>query len=287
MRNQDSDNASDVSEGAGTTGSEGAGTTGSAVGSVQSVERSLDLLELMADAAGEVTLSGLAASSGLPAATIHRLLRTLVRGGYVRQEASRRYALGPRLIRLGEIASRMLGTWARPHLAALTDALGETANLALLDGDEAVYVAQVPSKHPMRMFTEVGRRVALHSTGVGKALLTLRTDDEVRALLARTGMPSRTPRTLTNPDDLLEEMAAIRDRGYAVDDGEQEIGVRCVAVTVPGTPAPTAISISGPAARVTDEVVDAAAPVLAETARKLAAELSTHEKGGGSAPPMS
>jgi IclR family acetate operon transcriptional repressor len=257
MRNQDSDNASAVSEGAGTTGSEGAGTTGSAVGSVQSVERSLDLLELMADAAGEVTLSGLAASSGLPAATIHRLLRTLVRGGYVRQEAS------------------------------LTDALGETANLALLDGDEAVYVAQVPSKHPMRMFTEVGRRVALHSTGVGKALLTLRTDDEVRALLARTGMPSRTPRTLTNPDDLLEEMAAIRDRGYAVDDGEQEIGVRCVAVTVPGTPAPTAISISGPAARVTDEVVDAAAPVLAETARKLAAELSTHEKGGGSAPPMS
>jgi IclR family transcriptional regulator, acetate operon repressor len=262
MRNQHSDGAS----------------AGSA-GSVQSVGRSLELLELMADAAGEVTLSELAASSGLPAATIHRLLRTLVGGGYVRQEASRRYALGPRLIRLGDIASRMLGTWARPYLATLTEAVGETANLALLDGDEAVYVAQIPSKHPMRMFTEVGRRVALHSTGVGKALLALRTDEEVLALLARTGMPTRTTRTLTDADELLRDIATIRARGYAVDDGEQEIGVRCVAVTVPETPAPTAISISGPAARITDEVVETAAPLLGEVAQNLATELITYDKG--------
>ncbi|WP_020577997.1 IclR family transcriptional regulator [Actinopolymorpha alba] len=252
---------------------------GGSGGGVQSVERSLDLLELMADADGEVTLSQLASSSGLPAPTIHRLLRTLVAGGYVRREASRRYALGPRLIRLGETASRMLGASARPHLTALMDALGETANLALLDGDEAVYVAQVPSRHAMRMFTEVGRRVALHSTGVGKALLAQQSDNEVTALLQRTGMPARTHRTFTKPRQLLDELAAIRARGYAVDDGEQEVGVRCIAVTVPETPTPTAISVSGPAARITDEVVAQAAPLLLQAARKLSAEFSYHEKG--------
>ena len=140
-------------------------------GGVQSLERAFDLLERMADAGGEVGLSELAASSGLPLPTIHRLMRTLVSCGYVRQQPNRRYALGPRLIRLGESAARLLGTWARPYLARLVEETGETANMALLDGDEIVYVAQVPSKHSMRMFTEVGRRVLPHSTGVGKALL--------------------------------------------------------------------------------------------------------------------
>ncbi|SCF75695.1 IclR family transcriptional regulator, acetate operon repressor, partial [Streptomyces sp. Ncost-T6T-2b] len=140
-------------------------------GGVQSLERAFDLLERMADAGGEVGLSELSASSGLPLPTIHRLMRTLVVCGYVRQQPNRRYALGPRLIRLGESASRLLGTWARPYLSRLVEETGETANMALLDGDEIVYVAQVPSKHSMRMFTEVGRRVLPHSTGVGKALL--------------------------------------------------------------------------------------------------------------------
>src|SRR5690606_32825358 len=93
----------------------------------------------MADAGGEISLSQLADSSGLPLPTIHRIIRTLVDNGYVRQLPSRRYALGPRLIGLGESASRMLGTWARPHLAQLVDELGETANLAMLDGDKVVY----------------------------------------------------------------------------------------------------------------------------------------------------
>ncbi len=170
-----------------------------ASGGVQSLERAFDLLERMADAGGEVGLSELSAGSGLPLPTIHRLMRTLVACGYVRQQPNRRYALGPRLIRLGESASRLLGTWARPHLARLVEETGETANMALLDGDEIVYVAQVPSKHSMRMFTEVGRRVLPHSTGVGKALLAGFPPEEVRALLGRTGMPAATEKTITTP----------------------------------------------------------------------------------------
>jgi IclR family acetate operon transcriptional repressor len=244
-------------------------------GGVQSLERAFDLLERMADAGGEVGLSELSAASGLPLPTIHRLVRTLVDCGYVRQQPNRRYALGPRLIRLGESASRLLGTWARPCLAELVEATGETANLALLDGDEVVYVAQAPSRHSMRMFTEVGRRVLPHSTGVGKALLAELPVREVRSLLARTGMPAATERTITDPDAFLAELDRVRRHGYALDDGEQETGVRCLAVAVPDAPTAAAVSVSGPAGRVTDAATDAFVRALHEVAGKLARALTT------------
>jgi IclR family acetate operon transcriptional repressor len=243
-------------------------------GGVQSLERAFDLLERMADAGGEVGLSELSAGSGLPLPTIHRLMRTLVTCGYVRQQPNRRYALGPRLIRLGESAGRLLGTWARPYLAELVEATGETANMALLDGDEVVYVAQVPSRHSMRMFTEVGRRVLPHSTGVGKALLANVPAQEVRALLARTGMPAATGQTITDPERFLESLARVRELGYAMDDNEQEIGVRCLAVTVPDSPTAAAISISGPAGRVTEAATGKIVPVLHDVAVKLSAALA-------------
>ncbi|MGW1077240.1 IclR family transcriptional regulator [Streptomyces sp. NPDC002537] len=243
-------------------------------GGVQSLERAFDLLERMADAGGEVGLSELSTTSGLPLPTIHRLMRTLVACGYVRQQPNRRYSLGPRLIRLGESASRLLGTWARPHLARLVEETGETANMALLDGDEVVYVAQVPSRHSVRMFTEVGRRVLPHTTGVGKALLAQSPDDTVRALLARTGMPAATEKTITTPDVFLEALSRVRETGYAVDDNEQEIGVRCLAVPVPNSPTHAAISISGPAGRVTDEATERIVPLLQEVAGELSLALA-------------
>lgn len=241
-------------------------------GGVQSLDRAFALLEHMAAAGGDVALSELAARSGLPLPTIHRIVRTLVSSGYVRQLPSRRYALGPRLIGLGESASRMLGAWARPHLTELVEQVGETANMATLDGDEVVYVAQVPSRHSMRMFTEVGRRVSVHATGVGKALLAQLPPNRVAELLDRTGMPAETQHTITDPDTLAEELARIRTQGYAVDDGEQEVGVRCVAVPVPDGPSMTAVSVSGPEARVSWELVARAAPLLQRTATALATE---------------
>ncbi len=255
-------------------GSRVPGGGGGSGGGVQSLERAFGLLERMADAGGETGLSELAASSGLPLPTIHRLMRTLVACGYVRQQANRRYALGPRLIRLGESAARPLATWARPHLARLVEETGETANMALLDGDEVVYVAQVPSRHSMRMFTEVGRRVLPHSTGVGKALLAGLPDRDVRELLGRTGMPAATERTLTDPDAFLAALVTVRELGFAVDDNEQEIGVRCIAVPVPAAPTAAAISVSGPAGRVTDAATEKMVPLLKEVARDLSATLA-------------
>lgn len=243
-----------------------------AAGGVQSVQRAFDLLELIAEAGGSQGISQLSASSGLPVPTIHRLLRTLVAQGYLRQDSSRRYALGPRLIRLGDMASRALGGWARPLLTRLVEATGETANLAILDGGEIMYVAQVASPHAMRMFTEPGRRVLAHCTAVGKALLAELPDAEVRALTGRTGMPAQTARTITDPDTLLANLAEIRAQGFAIDDGEQETGVRCVAVAVPHRGAYTAVSISGPQARVDEATIAAATPLL----RAAAAELARH-----------
>ncbi|MHA6780158.1 IclR family transcriptional regulator [Pseudonocardia saturnea] len=249
-------------------------------GGVQSLDRAFGLLEHMAAADGDLALSELATRSGLPLPTIHRIVRTLVASGYVRQLPSRRYGLGPRLIGLGDAASRMLGSWAQPQLAALVDAVGETANMAMLDGDAVVYVAQVPSRHSMRMFTEVGRRVPVHCTGVGKVLLAQLPVPDVRGLLARTGMAAQTPHTITDPDRLLRELDKIREQGYAVDDAEQELGVRCVAVAVHGGPSRTAVSVSGPETRVTWTAVEAIAPLLHSAAAALAAELSGRPVSG-------
>ncbi|CCH34358.1 IclR family transcriptional regulator [Actinosynnema sp. NPDC047251] len=237
---------------------------------VQSLQRAFDLLERLADAGGEASLSELAASSGLPLPTIHRLIRTLVTLGYVRQNSNRRYTLGSRLIRLGESASRQFGTWARPFLARLVDQVEETANLAVLDGDEVVYVAQVPSRHSMRMFTEVGRRLLPHGTGVGKAMLAQLPREQVRALLDRTGLPAYTPNTITDAGELLASLDRIAEQGYALDESEQELGVRCIAVPLIGAPTMAAVSVSGPEGRLTKDAVDRILPEVLAIARGLA-----------------
>ncbi len=242
-------------------------------GSVQSIERAFGLLETMADRGGMMGLSQLAAESGLPLPTIHRLVRTLVDLGYLRQEPSRQYVLGPKLIRLGESSSQMLSTWARPHLSRLVDDLGESANLAMLDGDQIVYVAQVPSRHSMRMFTEVGRRVLPHCTAVGKAIMADMPTDQVRDILHRTGMPQHTENTVTDLDEFAKQLAWSAEHGYAIDEGEQEVGVRCVAVSVPDAPSRLAISVSGPATRMTEDVVRRAVPLLAQAGAALSEDL--------------
>ena len=243
-------------------------------GGVQSIERAFTLLETMADHGGVMGLSNLAAASGLPLPTIHRLVRTLVDLGYLRQEPNRQYVLGPRLIRLGESSSHTLAIWARPHLERLVDELGESANLAMLDGDQIVYVAQAQSHRSMRMFTEVGRRVLPHCTAVGKAIMAEMPAEQVREILRRTGMPRHTDHTITEPDDFAKALTWASEHGYAMDDGEQETGVRCVAVVVPDVPTRLAMSVSGPATRMSEELVARAVPLLTAAGEALARDLA-------------
>lgn len=243
-------------------------------GGVQSVERAFELLDLMADAGGTQTLSELANRTELPPPTIHRLLRTLVGRGYVRQLPNRRYALGPRLIRLGDGANRQLGQIAEPYLADLVGRLQETANLAVLDGDMVLYVAQVPSPHSVRMFTEIGRRAHTHDTGVGKAILSQLDEPTVRSIVSRVGMPRATEHSISDPEELVSHLSLIRERGYSIDDNEQEIGVRSYAVPIPNAPTPTAVSVSGPQTRVDEAFGERAVPLLLEAAEAISREMN-------------
>ncbi|MBP2702712.1 IclR family transcriptional regulator [Microbispora sp. RL4-1S] len=238
--------------------------------SVQSVDRALDVLEALSERGGQAGLSEIAARTGLPYGTIHRLLQTLLARGYVRQESDRRYALGGALVRIGGVAERMLAVWAEPYLARLVELSGETANLAVLEGDFVVYVAQVPSPRRLRMFAEVGRRVLPHSTAVGKVLLAERAD--AAAVFERTGLPRRTDRTITVIDDMLAELDRVRARGYALDLGEEENGVHCMAVPVHDRDRTfAAMSVSGPAERI--GAIDR--EELAATLRKIADDFGT------------
>jgi IclR family acetate operon transcriptional repressor len=148
---------------------------------VQSVERAFALLEAKSRRDRGSGVTELAEDSGLSPSTIPRLLQTLVARSYVRQEPGRASALGSGLIRLGEQAASGVATWSLPLLTELVAQLGESVNLAGLSGEEVVYMAHVPSAQSMRMVTEVGSRVAAHSTGVGKAMLV---QHHVRALRA-------------------------------------------------------------------------------------------------------
>jgi len=249
-------------------------------GGVHTVHRALDVLETVAETGGAMSLAEISARADIPAPTVHRLCKTLVERGYMRQLDNRTYTLGFRLVRLGNATNDLISRDAQPVLNDLVVDIGETANLAVLTGHKAEYVAQAPARFSMRMFTELGRRVDLHSTGVGKAMLAQLGDDTVRAILRQTGLPQHTQYTISTEAGLLTELDQIRGRGYALDEQEEELGVRCVAVPV-GTGATPwmALSVSGPMTRLTDEVVHRAVPLLRAGAERLAVEVNGRSDG--------
>jgi IclR family transcriptional regulator, acetate operon repressor len=229
---------------------------------VQSVERAFELMELIGRAGGECSLTELSAESPLPPPTIHRLLRTLVGLGYVRQLPNRRYALGPRLIRLGEVANRQLGAVAGPVLQSLVDELSETASLAVLDGDMVIYTGQVLPSKLTRANNEVGKRVGLHTTGVGKAVLGELDDARILKLVTQSGLPAPTQKSASTLSAVFANVERVRADGYAIGDEEFELGVRSVAMAVPGAPTPMAIGISGASTRFNKDLIGRAVPAL-------------------------
>lgn len=253
-------------------------STAAARGTVQSVSRAFEILEVIAQAGTAVGVTDIAERCGLPMPTVHRLLQTLAAGGYVYQTPKRRYALGARLITLARYAGGALGVALRPMLATVVANVDESASVAVLDQDFARYISHVPSERSMRMFTEVGNKVSLHATGVGKAILSQMTPEEVRHAISHGGLRRLTPTTITDPEVLLHEIETVRQRGYAIDDGEHETGVTCVAVPIPG-PLHLAASISGPTSRMTPEFVTGrAVPALRHLADEVASALADYPR---------
>lgn len=249
---------------------------------VQSVDRAIDVLEALAAAGREIGVSDLGEATGLPHATIHRLTATLVARGYIRHNLrSRKYALGARLVDLGTAAGRMLGDATRVFLERLVELTGETANLALLEDGQVVYVGQVASPRLMRMFTEVGNRVLPHCTAVGKVLLAQQPRATVERILQINGLPPATKHTITVPTAFMAELDRVRKQGYALDLEEQEEGVTCVAVPlVSDNGLVAAISISGPTLRLGSDRRSEILEHLLKTSDELRASMDGSGKAG-------
>ena len=241
--------------------------------SVQSVDRALDVLETLASHHRAMGVSELARLTDLPQGTVHRLLIALLGRGYIRREAERKYAVGAAALRIADAAHRALVTTSEPYLRQLVELAKETATLVVMDGTQMVHAAQSPSPHPLRIFAAVGHRVPIHATAVGKVALARLCPDEATALLDRVGMPAQTPHTITSASSMRAELDRVGRQGFAVDDEEQELGVRCVAVPVPGTYGPVAaLSICGPVERFS---VDQAHGVVEEMQRVAATFAAT------------
>lgn len=231
---------------------------------VQSASRLLDILEALALASEELSLSRLQAQLNLPPPTLHRMLKVLIERGYVEQNAgSRHYGPGLRILEIAEATKRNarfdLCRTVRPFLQRLTIKSGETSNFVVPQNRKIVYVEQVPSPRSVRMFTEVGHRAPLYCTAAGKAILSQFPADQLDAYVTTTDLEQITPQTLVSGDALGREIAVIRKQGFAIDDEEFEPGVRCVAAPILDSTGECigAISVSGPATRMTRAVVSA------------------------------
>lgn len=256
-------------------------------GTVQSVTRSIRLLEEIAESA-EIGLTELTRRTGLRPSTVHRLLATLIECGYVVQGPhSNRYRLGHRVAALsGTIDERLarLRAAARPSLTELRDEYDETTNLSVLDGLNIVYVDQLASARAVRMFTRIGSRVPAYATGAGKAMLAF-APEAVRAELLAAGPYERfASNTITTPERLAEELERVRKRGYALDREEYDEGVACAAAPIFDHTggAIGAISVSGPASRMYRMDLTHLAEQVAEGALRTSRELG-HRAGDAGA----
>jgi len=237
----------------------------------KTVTKALYLLELIRADPGQ-RISELAVASGVPVPTCSRLLEALTEARLIRRRNGR-FELGPHCLALGESFRAVfnLDRDARAHLEKLAELTGETAHIGVLDEAECVYVDKVDSTQSVRMYSRVGGRSPLHSSGIGKALLSA-APDGVFDLVCKNGLVRRTRRTITDPARLWEEMLVIRKRGYAIDDVENEDGIRCVAAPVRGADgyAVAAVSIAGPDYRVAVDLVPELGRQVMETANDLA-----------------
>jgi len=194
-------------------------------------DKTLVVLEALAE---HSRVADIAKSTDLPKPTVHRILQTLVRHGFARTDGQGEYSGGPRILSLaGRFLQRLdIAEQVRPILRDLQEQTGWTVHLALLSGDEAVYVAKIEGARPYTLASRVGMSLRLHCTSIGKAILATLPDDEVRALVRRAGMPARTEHTHTDENTLLDDLAGVRRRGYAEDHEENEAGVRAVGAAI-------------------------------------------------------
>jgi IclR family transcriptional regulator, KDG regulon repressor len=245
---------------------------------VQSLERAASLLRSFTADEPELTIGDLARRSQLPRSTVHRLVVNLTRLGFLaRDTQSERYRLGLMLAELGSVAlSRMgLREKARPIMERLADETGEVVCLAVLEHNRSVYVEVVEGRHGLRLRASVGSSAPLHCSATGTLLLAHKTEAEARRIIAETGLPRLTSRTITRIEPLLKRLAEIRERGYSIDEGESEEGLTGLAAPVrwQGGAVQAALVIAGPGARILADGGRRWAPIVVAAANEISTAL--------------
>lgn len=245
------------------------------------VERTLAILEAVAQRPAGMTNADISRKLKIPKSSASYLLRTLEHHGYVRrEEESGRYRLGVKVLALGQGA--LTGVDVRqvalPHLRQLVVHSQLTAHLAILDGDEAVYIEKVDAPGFIKMDTWVGKRMEIYSTGVGKAIVAYHSEQEVLRLLHARGMKKRTPYTIVSPAKLVQDLAKVRERGYGMDDEENSLGVRCVAAPVFNGDGrvEASVGMSGTLSQMTEETLPKMAELVKDAARRISQQLGWH-----------
>jgi IclR family KDG regulon transcriptional repressor len=230
---------------------------------VQTIERASKILDIVAQSSQGVSIRDLSDVLKLPKGTVHRLLLSLAYFGYIKQDIkTKKYLLGLKLLELGNLIINQLDLrkLAEPLLKELVESTRETVHMVIIDNNEIVYIDKIETEQStggLKMSSMVGSRNPAHSSAVGKVLLSYFSDEEIDNLIQEKGLTRKTAHTLTDPLQLKEQLTIIRDQRYAIDDEENEIGIRCVAAPILNDKgkAVSAISLSGPAFRVTKKLI--------------------------------
>lgn len=243
------------------------------VAGTQAISRAFALLNVFRDEGGALGVVQMADRLGLTLSTAHRIARALVAEGYLAQDEGReRYRLGPQALLLGQAAQRAMGIEvARPVMQRLVDSTQESVNLGLLDGDHAIVIQRIESPQPLRFSREVGTRIELHATSMGKALLAF--NDELRDQIDNLGdkLVQLTSKTHATKASLRKDLDRIRRLGWSTDDEESMLGVRCVGAPVLDGrgQARAAVAIQAPAVRMPDKRLSQLGPAVRRAADEL------------------
>ncbi|MBB1596237.1 MULTISPECIES: IclR family transcriptional regulator [unclassified Achromobacter] len=246
---------------------------------IQVIERAMRLLDALAAQQDPVTLKELSATTGLHASTAHRILNDLVVGRYVERVDNGLYQLGMRLLELGSLVKGRLNVReaAISAMRSLHKLTGQTINLSVQQGDEIVYIDRAWSERSgMQVVRAIGGRAPLHLTSTGKLFLSTGDTRQVRAYALRTGLAGHTRNSLTDLDRLERELALVRRHGYARDNEELELGVRCIAAGIFDDTGKlvAGLSISAPAERLQDDWIKALVDTAASISEALGYEPS-------------
>jgi len=246
---------------------------------IQVIERAMRLLDALAAQQDPVTLKELSATTGLHASTAHRILNDLVVGRYVERVDNGLYQLGMRLLELGSLVKGRLNVReaAISAMRSLHKLTGQTINLSVQQGDEIVYIDRAWSERSgMQVVRAIGGRAPLHLTSTGKLFLSTGDARQVRAYALRTGLAGHTRNSLTDLDRLERELALVRRHGYARDNEELELGVRCIAAGIFDDTGKlvAGLSISAPAERLQDDWIKALVDTAASISEALGYEPS-------------